>query len=234
MDTIFLIIVLISLLSILIFGVKSVLSLIKKESFERKHNLKFTGIALIILVASFVGFGLTTEDSEEVETVIKEPAQVKATNVLESSDGSAEQKEYYLTYTRPYVEDLLKKFDGTWNEFWKGTASKMSDSQITANDAINQFTLLKTSYKFLREENMDPPVEKLSKEHKKKIELFTKNLNTAILKREEATDYAIKTLKGSYSNMDKPVELISESDNFVMDASIALVTLESDLGIDLE
>ena len=204
--------------------------LIKKESFRIKKSLKFIGISFIAFIFSLIGFGITSETLEEIEVSKDKPVQTAPLNISDKS----KEKEYYLTYTRPYVEDLLKKFDGTWNEFWKGTASKMSDSQITANDAINQFTLLKTSYKFLREENMNPPVEKLSKEHKKKIELFTENLNTAILKREEATDYAIKTLKGSYSNMDKPAELISESDNFIMDASIALVTLESNLGIELE
>lgn len=237
MATLFAFVVLFSVVSVIIFGVKSLLAVIKKQ--DAKKSLKVTGISFVVAVVAFAGVGITAPEVEkstkkDSETLpVVEESSKKDSETLPVSDVDQSEKEYYLTQTKPYIDNLLKKFDGTWTEFWKGTANKLSNSQITTKQAINQYTLLKVAYQSVRENDMSPPVSGLSKDNQKKIDDFITNLEKAILKREEAADSAITTLsKSNFTDMDKAIALIKEGDTFIYDASISLVTLESALDID--
>ncbi|GAB0169476.1 hypothetical protein LSPCS325_29130 [Lysinibacillus sp. CTST325] len=223
MDNLFAIVVLIGLLFFTVFGIKSLLDFIKKQ--DTKKNLKVTGISFVVVVVALAGVGVT---ASEVEKNTKKDNETLPVAVVDQSE-----KEYYLTQTKPYVDELLKKFDGTWAEFWKGTANKLSNSQITTKEAVNQYTLLKVAYQSVREKDMSPPVSGLSKNNQKKVYDFITNVEKAILKREEAADYAILTLRqNSPTHMDKAVELIKKGDTYVYDASVSLVTLENALDVE--
>lgn len=220
----FTILALICLGCFVLWGIKFLLAITKKQ--DAKKYLKKTLYSLTVTIIAIAGVGITAPDD------IKESAKNKNTTLPVAVVNESE-KEYYLTQTKPYIDGLLKKFDGTWSEFWKGTANKYSNSQITTKQAIDQYTLLKVAYQSVREKDMSPPVDGLSKDHQLKIDNFIANVENAILKREKATDHAISALqKGNISNMDKAIELIKESDTYIYEASIALVTLENVLDID--
>lgn len=220
----FTILALICLGCFVLWGIKFLLAITKKQ--DAKKYLKKTLYSLTVAIIAIAGVGITAPDD------VKESAKNENTTLPVAVVNESE-KEYYLTQTKPYIDGLLKKFDGIWSEFWKGTANKYSNSQITTKQAIDQYTLLKVAYQSVREKDMSPPVDGLSKDHQLKIDNFIANVENAILKREKATDHAISALqKGNISNMDKAIELIKESDTYIYEASIALVTLENVLDID--
>lgn len=237
MDTLFTIVTFIGFVTFIVFGIKSLLTIIKKQ--DAKKNLKRTLYSFAVAIVPLAGVGITAPEVEksskkDSETLpVVEKSSKKDSEKLPVSVVDQSEKEFYLTQTKPYIDNLLKKFDGTWTEFWKGTANKLSNSQITTKQAIYQFSLLKAAYQSVRENDMSPPVTGLSKDNQKKIDDFITNLEKAILKREEAADSAITTLSQSkFTDMDKAVELIKESDTFIYNASVSLVTLESALDID--
>jgi len=83
MNNLFVILVLISFISSVVYGIKAIRSLIKADKSYAKRMAKFSGIAFGALVASFVGLAITTDPIEENN---KEKVAVSSNNVVEETE----------------------------------------------------------------------------------------------------------------------------------------------------
>ena len=89
MDTLFLVIFLLSLFAIAIFGIIAVLQFVKKESAKGKKQLKLAGISAAVMVISFLSFGLTIDS---METASEEKTEVSTNNDEEETEETPEEK----------------------------------------------------------------------------------------------------------------------------------------------
>lgn len=101
MDSLFLVISIVSLFAIFIFGIISLVSFIKKNGTKGKKMLVFSGISVLVMIISFFAFGLTTdttttaetESAKEVEPVKEETAEEKATREAKEAEEKAAAEE---------------------------------------------------------------------------------------------------------------------------------------------
>ncbi|MEA0565047.1 hypothetical protein [Lysinibacillus irui] len=121
MDDLFLIISILSLLAIFIFIIFAIIKFAKKDSVTGKKQVKFAGISVAVMIASFIGFVSTTDstetsknkDIEKVETVAKpkeETPEEKATREAKEAEEKAiaEQKAKEEAEARAKAEEEAK------------------------------------------------------------------------------------------------------------------------------
>lgn len=68
MNNLFLLIFLISLISTIVFVVRSILSGKRKDKAEQRSRLKLTGITFVVCIISFIAFGITADPVAETNS----------------------------------------------------------------------------------------------------------------------------------------------------------------------
>ena len=89
MDTLFLIIFLLSFIATPLFGVLAIIQYIKKDSIKGKQLLKRTGISLAVMVLSLIAFSATTDS---VETVSEEESEAAVSEEKEEASTTKEEE----------------------------------------------------------------------------------------------------------------------------------------------
>lgn len=81
MDNLFLIVLTLSFFAVIVFVIMSILRFAKKDTVKGKKQIKFAGISLVVMIVSFIAFGMTTEP---VETANKKEEQEKVETAKET------------------------------------------------------------------------------------------------------------------------------------------------------
>lgn len=93
MSNLFVILLLISFLAFIFYGIKTVISAIKSDKVNSKKMMKFASIAFGILIISFIGLAITSEPIEETKEVTavnkEETANEKAARELKEEQAKA-------------------------------------------------------------------------------------------------------------------------------------------------
>ena len=99
MSDLFLIIFMLSLVAVAVFVLMAIVQFVKKDSAKGKKQLKFTGISVVVMIAAFIGFGVTTDSTEttegkEVTEKVEETTEEKAAREAKEAEEKAlaEQK----------------------------------------------------------------------------------------------------------------------------------------------
>lgn len=78
MDDLFLIISIMSFVAIFIFVILSIVKFAKKDSMKGKKQIKFAGISVAVMIASFIGFVSTTDSTETSKDKANEAIETSA------------------------------------------------------------------------------------------------------------------------------------------------------------
>ena len=93
MDDFFLVITLLSIPMLLFFIVRMIFAVVKKDDNQRSQQLKFSGIALGVMIVSFFAFIATADPAErEVAEVDKEKIEVTASEDIEKEPELTEEE----------------------------------------------------------------------------------------------------------------------------------------------
>ena len=87
MEDLFMLIVLLSFFATLFFVILSIIQFAKKNSSKGKKQIKYSAISFVVMIVSFIGFGITT-DSTETSEVKKEDVET----VAETKEETPEEK----------------------------------------------------------------------------------------------------------------------------------------------
>lgn len=94
MDNLFLLIWLLSIIAIVIFGILAIVKFIKKEKEQLKKQLICAGISVVIMIASFIAFGFTIdESSDKNEKVVTKEKVENDKSQKETVKNESENKE---------------------------------------------------------------------------------------------------------------------------------------------
>lgn len=70
-STLFIVISLLSFVATIIFFILAAVGFVKKDKVKSKKQIKFTGISLVVMLVTFIGFAVTTDTVETTEEVDK-------------------------------------------------------------------------------------------------------------------------------------------------------------------
>ncbi|MBU5252400.1 hypothetical protein KQI46_10760 [Lysinibacillus capsici] len=168
MDTLFLIIWLLSLPVILVFLILAIVQFMKKDKIKGKNQLKFAGISTTIMIVSFIAFMVTlnpaeTPKNEKIETVTKskeetpeEKATSEAKNVEEQALTEQTSKDETETQAKNKTEE---KTNEVVTPKWQIEISKLVTNTDSATDKFYSLEKFFIKYDVAQEE-----VEQFSKE----------------------------------------------------------------------
>ena len=222
---------------------------------------KYSGIAFLVLIISFIGVGVTSDgtdvanepekaeataskektkdDSEKAtpESAEKVEADKKAkadADAKKAADKLAAEKKLYLTDVKPKVDTMISLYDKAWNELWKPTFEGLGTT-VDVYTAYNNMKQLEQRYDSLYKTIGSIDGSGLSKENEEKFNEFKTNMKNAAMWRAEAAEKARKMFdEGNYSpsKFDKVKTDVSYADNEMMKAILSLTSLEMALGVD--
>lgn len=222
---------------------------------------KYSGIALLVLIISFIGVGVTSDGTEvanepekaeataskektkdDSEKATPEPAEkveadkkAKAdADAKKAADKLAAEKKSYLTEVKPKVDTMMSLYDKAWNELWKPTFEGLGTT-VDVYTAYGNMKQLEQRYDSLYKTIGSIDGSGLSKENEEKFNEYKTNMKNAAMWRGEAAEKARKMFdEGNYSpsKFDKVKTDVSYADNEMMKAILALTTLEMSLGVD--
>lgn len=252
MDTIFLLLFLLSFFAIFIFLILALVAK-RKDALKSKKHLKSVGISILVSFVTFIGFGVTVDDAKPTEEVASDvkadtskevaksevelKAEVdakKAAEEKEKTDKLAAEKEYYTTKIDPMVNQQMEAYDKGWNEYWITTFEGVGNGTVNAYTAYDNMKVLKQHYDNLYSAYNQMEAPELSKENEKLFDTFTSKMQSAAMWRGEAVEKAqemFDTGDASPSKLDEMKKDVAYADNEMMQAAIALTSLKMELGL---
>lgn len=162
----------------------------------------------------------------------KEKAEAKSNKAAEKL---AAEKEYYLKEIKTKVDIQMGMYDAAWSEIWQPTFEGISNSTVDVYTAYSNMKIVEQRYDTLYTSIGAIKNDSLSKENAKLFEDFKTSMKNAALMRKEAAKKARKMFdKGDYSpsKFDKVKSDVTYADNEMMQAVIALTSLENKLGVE--
>lgn len=175
------------------------------------------------------------EAKAKEEAVKKENAEVEKKAKAEKK--LAAEKEYYMNEVKSKVDTQMGMYDEAWSTLWVPTFEGISDGTVDVYKAYENMKTLEQNYKTLESSFPAIPDEGLSKANKKQLDEFKSKMRFASMWRAEAASKAQAMFNdGDFSpaSLDEVKKDVGFSDNELMQAAIALTTLETKLGIELE
>lgn len=205
---------------------------------------KFSGIALVVMIGSFVGFVMTTdeaevaEESEETKDIANvEPKKVE-TSAKATEDAEKENKnedaELYKQDILMHLDAFQDEYDKHWENNWVTTFEGVSDGSVDAYTAYSTLNSLEKYYTGLGNKTRNTELPELSKENQKLLDAYLKDFRSAILTRSRAASEAAEMFdKGEFkpSEMDKIKSTVNYADQELLSAMSNRVKLEQELGI---
>ena len=92
MSNLLLFIAIVSILAVFAFAGIAVVNYIGKNKERGKKSLKKSGISLVVMIVSFIAFGITSDQAEPKKVVVSGPAKVVVDKVEKEPKLSDEQK----------------------------------------------------------------------------------------------------------------------------------------------
>lgn len=203
-------------------------NIVKRNRSKSVKMFKYSGIAFLVLITSFIGFGVTSDDleaaneSEKVEaTASKEDSKDESkeekaipesaekveadkkakadADAKKDADKLAAEKKYYLTDVKPKVDTMMSLYDKAWNELWKPTFEGLGTT-VDVYTAYGNMKQLEQRYDSLYKTIGSIDGSGLSKENEEKFNEFKTNMKNAAMWRGEAAEKARKMFdEGNYS-----------------------------------
>ena len=215
----------------------------KKNKEQSTKMFKFSGIALVVMIGSFIGFATTSETE-----VAEEP---KKTNVLKSDESkkvetnaTAQEKaevkdknedvELYKQEISGHLDAFQDEFDTHWDNNWVSTFNGISDGTIDVYTAYSNLNTLDKYYAGLSNKIRKIELPKLSKENQEYVDAYLKHMkNSSNYRGIAAADAAKMIDEGNVkpSVMEDIQSIVESSNNELMQAAINRTQLEMNLGL---
>jgi len=261
LNTIFLLITVVTFLSLFVFIPLALINVVKKNKEKSTKMFKFSGIALVAMIVSFIGFGVTVDETEvtdepekvesqedkkeskeetEEEKAAREAAEKAEAEAeaekkaKEEADKLAAEKEYYLNNVKTAIDTQLSMYDAAWSEIWQPTFEGVGNGTVSVYTAYENMKVLEQRYDTLYSSFDTIDGSGLSKDNKELLEEFKSNMKSATMWRSETAEKAREMFdEGDYSpsKLDKLNTYISYADSEIMKAALALTSIEMDLGL---
>lgn len=253
MDTIFILLFLVSSFAIFIFAILGLINM-RKDKLKAKKRLKGAGASIAISLVSLIGFIATAEEVEPTEQTTpvgaetdkqKEPTKSdadlkveaeakKAAEEKEKADKLVAEKEYYLKELDAKVTTQMSEYDTIWNKYWIETFNGVSDGSINVYGAYDNMKSLEQSYDNLYLAFGEIKADGLSKENEKLFKEFISEIQSAATGRAIVAENAQKMFDEgdlSPSKLDKIKQDVAYADGRMMQAAVALTSLKMELGL---
>lgn len=252
MDTIFILLFLVSSFAIFIFAILALIN-IKKDKTKAKKHLKSTVTSTVLSLVTLIGFIATADKVEPTEQTApvaeadksKEPVKSDAESKAETdakaaaeekekADKLTAEKEYFLNEVEQKVNEQLSMYDTVWNELWVSSFNGVGDGSMSVYTAYDNAKKLEDYYNSLSISIGKIEATKLSEENEKLFKEFQSKMKDAALWRGMAAEKAQKMFDSrdvSPSKLNELKEDVSYADNQMMLAAIALTSLKMELGL---
>lgn len=184
----------------------------------------------------------TPEEKKAAEDAKAKEEAVKKENAEVEKKANAEkklaaEKEYYLKEVKTKIDAQMGMYDNAWSTIWVPTFEGISDGSVDIYKAYENMKNLEQRYKTLESSFPAIPDEGLSKENKKQLNDFRSKMRFASMWRSKAAAKAKDMFNdGDFSpaRLDEVKTDVGYSDNELLQAAVALTTLETALGIERE
>ncbi|UOE58147.1 hypothetical protein [Cytobacillus oceanisediminis] len=169
----------------------------------------------------------------EKEAAAKKAEEEAAAKKAEE-EANSKEKNYYLENHKVTINEITKEYDAIWEKNWKPAFKAISSGSSNINDLASDMEAVTNGYSTLSDKIIAFEPKGLSKENTKLLEDYRLNMGKAISYRGNAgraITQAIEGVADTKSRMEEATKSIELADKYMLEATVSMVTLETELGI---
>ncbi|MEH6990880.1 hypothetical protein [Cytobacillus firmus] len=174
------------------------------------------------------------KEDKDTEAEAKKKSEEKAAAKKTEEQTNTKEKNIYLESYKPALTEITKEYDAIWENHWRPAWEAINNDSANVNELASNMDAVTDGYTTLSSKIIDFNPKGLSKEHIKLLEDYRVNMGKAISYRSNAgraITQAIEGVADTQSRIEEATKSIELADKYMLEATVSMVTLETELGI---